>query len=138
MKLVLDANILLSLMNPNSAASYLFSSLRVDFFAPLYIKLEMNEHKSEFLSKSKLSAHEFEIRQAEVNGGIKFFHVSQFKDFFKNALDALPDSDDSQYIALALSVKAAVWSNDPHLKQQSLVEVYSTKELIDKLLSGEL
>ena len=138
MKLVLDANILLSLMNPNSAASYLFSSLNADFFAPLYITLEMNEHKSEFLSKSKLSEHEFEIRQAEVNGRIKFFRVSQFKEFLKNALDALSDSEDSQYLALALAIRAAVWSNDPHFKRQSLVKVYSTAELIDKLLGGEL
>lgn len=138
MKLVLDANILLSLMNPNSAASYLFSSLKADFFAPLYITLEMNKHKSEFLSKSKLSAHEFEIRQGEVNERIKFFRVSQFKEFLKNALDALSDSEDSQYLALALAIKGAVWSNDPHLKQQSLVDVYSTKELINKLLNNEI
>ena len=63
----LDANILLSLMNPNSVASYLFSSLKADFSAPLYIKSEMDEHISEFISKSRLSEHEFKLRQAEVD-----------------------------------------------------------------------
>ena len=137
MKLVIDANILLALMNPDSAASYLFSSLDADFFAPLYLKLEMDKHKSEFLSKSKLSEHEFEIRYAEFDEKVKFFHASQFKEYFEKASGVLADKKDSQYLALALSIKSSIWSNDPHLKQQPLVEVYTTGELIDKLLNGE-
>ena len=138
MMLVLDNNIFFSLMNPGSINSYVFSSLRSEFFAPLFLKSELNKHKSECLLKSKLSEHEFEIRQAEVEEKIKFCRLSEYKDFLKEARRALPDQKDSPYIALALSLNAPVWSNDPHLKQQSLIEVYSTEELIRKLLSGSL
>lgn len=138
MKLVLDNNILFSVINPRSAAAYLFAMLRADFSAPEFIKSEFNEHNEDCLSKSKLSEHEFGLRQAEVFGNIKFFKSPEYESFLKTSVKELPDSDDADFLALALSIKAAIWSNDPHLKQQSLVKVYSTKELIDKLLSGEL
>ena len=138
MKLVLDNNILFSVMNPRSAASYLFSMLRSDFSAPEFIKLEFNEHKDDCLFKFKLSEHEFEMRQAEVENSIKFFKLSEYGDFLEISANALPDSDDADFLALALSLKAAIWSNDPHLKQQSLVKVYTTKELIGKMLNEEI
>ena len=124
-------------MKPDSVNSYLFAVLRAKFFAPDDLKSELIEHRPDCLSKSRLSTHEFDIRQAEVEERIKFCKLSEYKRFLKTALDALPDPDDSPYVALALAIKAAIWSNDPHLKQQSLVKVYTTGELIDKLLKGE-
>lgn len=85
-------------MNPASAAAYLFSVLRVEFFAP----------------------------------------DSEYESHLIRAIVSIPDPDDSPYLAAALAVTAEIWSNDPHLKQQSLARVFSTKELIDKLLSTEL
>lgn len=138
MMLVLDNNIFFSLMRLGSANSYLFSALGAEFFAPGFLKTELNKHKSECLLKSMLSGHEFEIRQAEVEGRVKFCKIPEYKIFLKEARSVLPDPKDSPYLALALALKAAIWSNDPHLKQQSLVKVYSTKELLEELLSGTL
>ena len=136
MKLVLDNNILFPVMNPRSAAAYLFAMLRADFSAPEFIKSEFNEYNKDCLHKSGLSEHEFELRQSEVFGCIKFFKVSEYGPFLKTAVKVLPDSDDADFLALALSLNAAVWSNDPHLKQQSLAKVYSTRELVEELLRG--
>ena len=138
MELVLDNNALFSIMNPRSASAYLFSLIRADFFAPEFIKLEFNEHKDDCLFKSKLSEHEFEIRQAEIFGRIKFFKLSAYESFLKASLKESPDSDDADFVALALSINSAIWSNDPHLKQQSLVKVYTTAELIDKFLNEKI
>lgn len=138
MNLILDANISFSLMKPSSVASYLFFALRAEFFAPKHIESELDKHNSECLTKSRLSEHEFEIRQMEVKENIKFAEFSEYEDFIKEAIKALHDPEDSPYLALALSVNAAIWSNDQHLKQQSLVKVYTTRELIDKLLKDEL
>ena len=138
MKIVLDNNIFFSLMNPKSANSYLFSSLRVEFLAPEFIKSELNKYKSECLIKSKLSEHEFELRQSEVESNIEFLKLSEYEDFLKKSKDSLPDPKDSPYLALALRLNCSIWSNDPHLKKQSLVKVFTTSELINKLLEGEL
>ena len=138
MKLVLDSNILFSIMKLDSVASFLFSSLGAEFFVPEYIKDELRNHKSECLLKSKLSEHEFHIRQADIEGSIKFCKFSEYGRFLKDAVNALPDPKDSPYLALALAIKSEVWSNDPHLKQQALVKVSTTKDLIDKLLADKI
>lgn len=138
-KLVLEANVKFSIMKPDSAASYLFFTLKAKFFAPEYIESEMNKHKSECLSESKLSEHEFELWQDEVDKRIKFRNHSEYEELLEKSVSVLPDKEDSPYLALALAINAtAIWSNDPHLKQQSSVKVFTTRELIDKLLRGEL
>ena len=138
MKLILDNNIFFSLIMPSSVSSYLFSLLRAEFFAPEYVKSELEEHKSECLLRSKLSEHEFKIRQKEVEEFISFFKSAEYEDFLDKAIDSLEDPEDSPYFALALSIKASIWSNDPHLKQQSLVKVFTTGELFDKMLKNEI
>ena len=138
MKLVLDNNILFSIMNPFSIASYLFSSIRAEFLAPEFIKEELKEHKEECLFKSKLSEHEFEIRQIEVEELIKFFKSSTYEEFFEKSKLAISDPDDIDFLALALSANSAIWSNDPHLIKQSLVKVFTTLDLIKMFLKGEI
>jgi len=135
MKLVLDNNIFFSLMNPNSVASYIFSTIDVELFAPEYIKQELEEHKEECLFKSKLSEHEFGIRQTEVEERIKFFKESEYDEELIKAIINISDPEDSPYLALALSIKSAIWSNDPHFTKQELVKVFTTDELI-KLVFG--
>ena len=138
MDLVIDNNILFSLMNPGSAASYLFFSLKAEFSTTEYAKSELEKYKADCMFKSGLSEHEFEMRMSEVESSINFFKSSEYESLLIEAIKSLPDDPkDSPYLALALSIKASIWSNDTHLKQQPLVEVYTTAELIDKLLNGE-
>jgi len=44
-----------------------------------------------------------------------------------------PDPKDTIYLALAISLKSNIWSNDKKLKQgQTKITIYSTNELIKK------
>jgi len=43
------------------------------------------------------------------------------------------DVTDSPFLALALALDSPIWTNDAHLKQQNLVDVYTTKELLEFL-----
>jgi len=138
MKLVLDNNILFSIMNPKSLSSYLFFSINAEFLAPLFIKYELYKHKGECLFKSGLSEQEFDIMQGEVEDSIEFMDRSRYLHFLARAINSLEDIKDSPYLALALSTNSAIWSNDAHLKQQSLVPVFTTQELLIKFLKGEI
>ena len=138
MEIVLDNNILFSLMKPNSINSYLFFSLNVKFIAPEFIKSEFNKYKEECLFKSGLSEHEFEIRQEEVKESIEFFKESEYDELLIKAIRNLPDPKDSPYLALALRLNSSIWSNDKHFKQQSLVKVFTTAELINNLLKNKI
>ena len=43
------------------------------------------------------------------------------------------DIDDSPFLALAMSLKCPIWSNDGHFKRQNVVKAFSTKELLSLL-----
>lgn len=47
----------------------------------------------------------------------------------------IPDKDDVDFVALALKLNLPLWSNDSRLKEQSLVKVLSTRELVE-ILAG--
>jgi predicted nucleic acid-binding protein len=138
MRLVLDNNVLFSIMNPKSVASYLFFSIRAVFLAPEFIKFELNKYKEECLLKSKLSEEQFEMRQKEVEESINFFKSSEYESFLEKSIDSISDPKDIDFLALALLTNSAIWSNDPHLIEQSLVPVFTTKDLVVKFLKGEI
>ncbi|MEK6860223.1 MAG: PIN domain-containing protein [Nanoarchaeota archaeon] len=136
MKLVLDNNVLFSIINPFSTAAYLFSSIRAEFLAPEFIKQELEKHKEECLIKSGLSKHEFEIRQNEIEESINFFKSSEYENFLEKSSDLISDIKDIDFLALALLTDSAIWSNDPHIKEQSLIPVLTTKDLLVKFIKG--
>src|SRR3989339_753919 len=135
MKIVLDNNILFSLMNPKSTASYIFSLINAEFFAPDFIIQELYKYKEECLIKSNLSEQEFEIRLSEIKNSIEFIGFEDYFSFLAIAINNLEDIKDSPYLAVALSLNTSIWSNDPHLIKQTLVKVYTTEELFEKLIN---
>jgi predicted nucleic acid-binding protein len=124
-------------MNPSSVTSYIFPLLDAEFFSPEYVKFEFEKYKSLCLLKSKLSEQEFEIRRKDVEKSIKFVKLSDYKKFLKQATSILSDPKDSPYLALALSINAMIWSNDSDFKKQSLINALSTREIINKMITGE-
>lgn len=138
MELVLDNSSLFSIMNPKSTAAYLFSSIRAKFIAPNFIKEEFDKYKDECLFKSGLTEQQFEMRQKEVEESIEFFEGSRYDEFLIKAINNLSDPKDSPYLALALLRDSAIWSDDPDFQEQSLVPVYTTKDLAEMFLNNEI
>jgi predicted nucleic acid-binding protein len=130
MKLIIDNNVLFSLMKPDSVASRIFSFLSCEFIAPSFILHEFEKYKEECLKKSRLSKKDFEDRKSEILSHINFIEFSEYKEFIKEALKGLIDEDDSCYIALGLKIQAPIWSNDKDMKKQEKVTILSTEDLI--------
>jgi len=56
----------------------------------------------------------------------------EIKPFIEKAKAISPDVKDVPYIALALKLNIAVWSNDGSLKEkQNIVKVYPTHEIAE-------
>lgn len=139
MKLIIDNNVFFSLMNPKTINSYLFSSLKAEFFAPEFIKSELNKYRIICLDKSKLSEHEFKLRKVEVEESLEFVKLLEYEEFLKTSLKHLPDPDDIDFLALALRFNnCPIWSNDKHFEKQSLVKVFKTEDLVKLLLNNKL
>ena len=131
MEITIDNNILFSFINPNSTASKILSFQEIELIAPNFIKVELEKYKEECKIKSGLSEIAFEERKKDVESKIKFYDVNIYKKFLKKAIKLIPYLDDVPYLALALKKDSIIWSNDLHLKKQSIIKVLTTKEIIE-------
>jgi len=64
---------------------------------------------------------------------IEIIPFEEFEDKYEEAEKISPDPDDVPYLALALKLGCAIWSNDKELKKQSVVKVYNTQEILQLL-----
>lgn len=133
MRLIIDNNVLFSLMKPDSTNSKLFSIMKVKFCAPEFVKQEFSKYEKECFLKSKLSKSKFKVRKQEILKKIEFLKFADYKELIEKAREYIEDVDDSPYIALALKLKCPIWSNDKELKKQNKVKVLSTEEIIEIL-----
>ncbi|MBN2250593.1 MAG: PIN domain-containing protein [Candidatus Altiarchaeota archaeon] len=130
MKLVADANILFSIAKPDSAANDIMERYALRLYSPDYVLSELKEHRGELEKKTGIPFGEIILSLKEK---ITFIETAAYRHLLKKALNNLKDPEDALYLALALTLKCPVWSNDRHLKDQKLVPALTTKELIEIL-----
>ncbi len=135
MELVIDANIAFSLFKVSSLPKVLIDKYSLELFSPDKLIEEMDKYADLICSKSKAPKDSYGIIKQSVLELISVHPVS--KELVDRAAALLNDKDDAPYLALAIKLGLIpIWSNDRHLKAQSLVKVFTTVEL-SKFLSSE-
>jgi len=131
MELVIDANILMSALIATEGKTYdLIFNDRIRLFSVDKLLEELEKYKSEILEKSGLSGYDFDIFVSLISSEIEFVSYSEINKFIPESEKISPDSNDTEYFALALKLRCAIWSNDKKLKNQDKVIVYSTNDLL--------
>ena len=131
MELIIDANILMSALIATEGKTYdLIFNDRIKLFSVDKLLKELDKHRVEILDKSGLSEYDFNVFLSLISAEIKFVPYQEFENFIPKAEKITPDMDDTEYFALALKLRCAVWSNDKKLKNQDKVKVYSTNDLV--------
>mgnify|MGYP006296071523 FL=1 len=132
MKLIVDANILVSGLLKDGITRELLLHNDLELFTPEFIYIEFFNHILELAKKAKMDTKLFkeyaDFLIAESN--IKIMTKKEVIPFINKAENISPDPDDVQYIAAALTMQCAVWSNDKALKRQNDVKILSTTDLI--------
>ena|SRR3989344_7221538 len=137
MKLVIDAGIIFTALTGFGVTKKILFLKDIELYSPRQLLEEINEHKSRILELSSLSPDKIEELLKLIENKISFIIEKSFESSLEQANSSIPDKEDTSYLALALSKDIPIWSNDEHFKKQSLVEVFNTKELVEKLkLSG--
>ncbi len=132
MELIIDANVLMSALIATEGKTYdsIYND-RIKLFAPEFLKEEFEKHKREILIKSGLSESDFELFLSLISSRVEFISKSEFEAFVPKAEEITPDPNDTEYFALALKFKCAIWSNDKKLKEQDKVRIVNTSELLN-------
>jgi len=133
MKLVIDANVVISALIADSKTRELIVTLEPDLLTPAFVYDEIENYEELIVEKS----------------GMEPDRVSQFIDLLFKYIDVVPadefypviekanaaigdtDPDDVLYLACAVASDATIWSDDSDFDEQDLVETYSTSAVID-------
>jgi len=134
MKLVVDANIMFAaLVKAGITADLMFHS-SLELHAPEFILFEFSKYKELLMAKTGRPEEEF-MRLLEVFGRrMDLESQEQLEPLLGEAMRICPDPKDVPYIALALKLGCAIWSNDKALASVAGIKVYSTQELAKLLL----
>jgi len=128
MKLVSDANIAFSLLKKDSFTRKLAKEHSLELYSHKFILEELEEHSEELCELLNISNDKFE-RIKEILSKLVNLKVKVSPQYLNWAKSLISDSDDAPYLALALKLNCPIWSEDPHFKEQSVREVFKTKEL---------
>lgn len=131
MELVVDTNILYSFFWKNSLTRKLLMKMGLELFSPEFALEEINLHISDILKKTGISEEEFKQIRKDLAIAVSFIPLEEYSELLKQASKISPDSEDIDFLALALKLKLPLWSNDAELKKQNKVVIFSTSELLD-------
>jgi predicted nucleic acid-binding protein len=133
MTLVIDANVVISALIADSKTRELIVTLEPTLLTPAFVHDEIEHYEDLIVEKS----------------GMQPARVAQFIDLLFQYVDVVPasefypaieraeeaigetDPDDVLYLACASACDAAIWSDDTDFDEQTLVETYSTSEVIE-------
>jgi predicted nucleic acid-binding protein len=104
-------------------------------FSPEFALEEINVYKNDIIRKTGITSKEFSKIRTDLAIAVEFIPVEKYTGFLKDAINISPDPNDIDFLALAIKLNVKLWSNDSNLKNQRKVQVYSTSDLLDKLLN---
>jgi predicted nucleic acid-binding protein len=129
MNLVIDANILFSVLIKSGKTEELILHEDIRVFAPEFIFEEFDKYTKLIIEKTARSKDELEDILIILKKKIKTIPNEETEKFISEAQKICPDKNDVEYFALALKLHCPLWSQDKALKQQNIIKVYSTEEL---------
>src|SRR3989344_3432685 len=135
MQFVVDTNIVVAALIRKGDTQKLLLSNLFEFFSPDLVSGEVLKHKLEFMQKASMNEAEF-LSALELGfENIVVAPPEEYLQFKGKALSICPEGhkDDWPFIALALKLDCAVWSNDSALKRQQKIKVFSTAEMLKKI-----
>jgi len=136
MKLIIDTNVLISSLLKDSTTRALLLNESFDFYLPEIVMSEVKKYFPYIIQKSGKSEEEIKKLLNILLENLNLVPIEEYEDQMDEALKIMSkiDEKDTQFIALALSIKNdGIWSNDKHLDQQKKISHYKTVDIINLL-----
>ena len=135
MELVVDANILISGLIKDGITRELLLNNYLDLYTSEFIYYELFKHIKEIAKKADMTVNKITdiLEILIIESDLKIITKDHVKSFIDAANNISPDIDDALYFSVALKLNCAIWSNDKELKNQKIVKVYSTSDLLNRL-----
>lgn len=133
MKLVIDANVVISTLIADSKTRELIVTLEPGLLTTAFVHDVIENYQDLIVEKSGMSPDRVVQFIELIFQYIDVVPASEFYPAIESADDAIRDTDpdDVLYLACAVANDAAIWSDDSDFDEQSIVETYSTSDVIN-------
>ena len=135
-KFVVDTSVLAAwLLKPRGLTGKIVRCLELELYTPYKAVEELWEHESEWSTKNP------SIDLREFISGLEYYVKIQGSESFANyrreagEIMRSIDSEDSEFVALALFHDSAIWSYDPDFRRQSRVKVVGSDYILRNSIS---
>lgn len=134
MRLVLDANVIISALITDGAVRTALRATADDVYTASYVRLEIDAHRGEIQRKSGLTPPSYDTLMAELWRMIEVIPRQKLVPYLHPAAAVMRpiDPDDTPYVAVALSIDGTVVSNDRAFERQELVPHLWTSEFVER------
>lgn len=106
-------------------------NLQDSLIAPEKAREELKKYSKEIIQKIKIDDKEFNNLLMELEKTIEFIEKKEYADMIENVKNTALDKEDYEFLALSYKNKCILWTNDIKLKNQQLVKVITTRELLE-------
>lgn len=133
MKLVIDANVVISALIADSKTRELIVTLEPNLLTPVFVHEEIENYEDLIVEKSGMAPERVEQFVDLLFQYIEVVPADEFYPYIEEADAAIgeTDPDDVLYVACALAGDANIWSDDTDFDEQKVVEAHSTSDVID-------
>ena len=133
MRLVVDANVVISALIADSKTRELIVTLEPDLLTPEVVHNEIENYEDLVAEKSGLSSERVQQFIELLFQYIETVPVGEFYEHIERADGAIGDTDpdDVLYVACALARGASIWSDDSDFEEQHLVPVFTTGDVVE-------
>ncbi|MBM2837812.1 MAG: putative nucleotide-binding protein, containing domain [Deltaproteobacteria bacterium] len=132
MNLVIDTNVLISVLLKDSVTREILLFPSFEFFLPEYALEEVEAHKGLISKRSGLDEEAIDVILSLLLENITIIPASEIKPNIARADKLIGHIDpfDVPFVALALSVENdGIWSNDKHFENLKGIKVWKTADL---------
>ena len=136
MKFIIDTNILISILLKDSKTREILLNESFNFYIPEIILSEVNKYLPYIIQKSELTEEELKELLNTLLENLILVPIDEYEKKMDKGMEIIGniDENDSQFIALALSIENdGIWSNDKHFKKQKEIKVYKTIDILNLL-----
>ena len=132
MKLVIDANVVISALIANSKTRELIVTLEPNLLTPAFVHDEIGNYEDLIVEKSGMEPQRVQQFIDLLFQYIEVVPAEEFYPYIEQADAAIGDTDpdDVLYVACALANDAGIWSDDSDFDEQDIVETYSTSDVV--------
>lgn len=133
MKLVIDANVVISALIADSKTRELIVTLEPELLTPTFVHDEIENYEDLIAEKSGMEPQRV---QQFIDLLFQYIEVVPADEFYPSIEEAdvaigETDPDDVLYVACALASDADIWSDDSDFDEQDVVEAHPTSDVID-------